>query len=160
MALHIHCNTEKATLLLAVECEDKVLRFPNDRVAWPGLTLKVDPLLGINSQLMERSKAEPGLAHLPPIEIWQEYSAVLNGSSPAEPSTLYVAIVRPSPMSLQTMPWATWETLPAIIRTLDKDRNRLAYLKAWQILSGALTETTKALDIDEVARHIKSLEGV
>lgn len=159
MPLHIHCDTATATLLLAVECEDKLLRFPNDQNGWPGLTVKVDPMLGINGQLLERVKAEPGLMHTPPVSIWQEYSARLEPSPGRDISTLYVAVVRPGSMALQSMPWTQWQTLPEIIRSLPKDRNRLAYLKAWQVLSGALTETTKALDIDEVSRYIKSLDN-
>lgn len=156
MSLHIQCETADATLLLAVDCEDRLLRFPVDKSPWPGLNLKVDTLLGINSQLKDRAALELGPWAGAKCEIWQEYSAVLRRDSLL--TTLYVAIVRPSKEELASTPWSTWETLPALIRTLPKDRNRLAYLKAWQILSGALEETTKALDVNEVAKYLKSLE--
>ena len=157
MPLHIQCETPEATLLLAVKSPDGVLRFPNDETQWPGLSLKVNILLNINSQLMERSRQEfndPTLR----IDIWQDYSAQIFDSTGAAVTTLYVAKYSPSDEVQAKLPFQKWETLPALIRSLPKDRNRLAYLKAWQVLSGGLEENTKALDVDEVSRYLKSLE--
>lgn len=158
MSLHVHCSTDEAIFLVAVSCPDGLLRFPNDDTAWPGLGFHVEPLVGINEQLFKRAAAELGNGLAPKIAIWQEYSDVIkvNGE---DHTTLYVGILRPSSQELETTPWQTWRTLPDMIRSLPKDRTRLAYLKAWQVLTGALEESTKALDVDEVARFLKSIEN-
>lgn len=157
MATHIQCETGEAVLLVAVRCSDNILRFPNDESKWPGLSFQVNQLLPINPQLIERAQSELG-PKAQGISIWQEYSAqMLEGVSPI--ATLYVAMYEPTPEDLADLPTSSWATLPALIRTLAKDRNRLAYLKAWQILSGGLEESTKALDVNEVARYLKSIES-
>jgi hypothetical protein len=155
MALLISCDTPHATLLLAVVCEDGLLRFPNDASFWPGIGFKVDQMLPINGQLQTVSKKyiQDQWSN---VSIWQEYSALLQHDGVID-STLYVAKIDPD-YTLLPSGWASWQTLPALIRTLPKDRNRLAFLKAWQILSGGLEESTKALDVAEVAKHLKSLE--
>ncbi len=155
MALLINCDTPHATLLLAVECEDGLLRFPNDASFWPGLGFKVDMMLPINEQLQSAAKKYIE-DQWPKVSIWQEYSSLLQHDGVMD-STLYVAKIRPD-YSLLPSAWQSWQTLPALIRTLPKDRNRLAFLKAWQVLSGGLEESTKALDVAEVAKHLKSLE--
>lgn len=158
MALHVHCSTDQAVLLAAVACPDGLLRFPNDEIPWPGLGVNVKPLVGINEQLLDRAKEVFGPALASQLSIWQDYSDMIRVKD-EDLATLYVAILRPSPDQLESLPWQTWRTLPDLIRSLPKDRTRLAYLKAWQVLTGALEETTKALDVDEVARYLKSIEA-
>ncbi|MCX6118803.1 MAG: hypothetical protein NT027_14780 [Proteobacteria bacterium] len=162
MALHLYCNTPYATVLIAVPVNEAPLKFPNDASFWPGIGFKVDPLLSINDQILlaiHKVLPSSGLK----VHIWQEYSDLLQREGVMD-STLYVARIdepgsqqldQPKPSFGETQ---TWSTLPDLIRTLPKDRNRLAYLKAWQVLSGALEENTKALDVAEVVKHLKSLE--
>ncbi len=156
MSLHVQCETPTATLLVAVADPQGILRFPNDPLLWPGLTLTVNVMLGINSQLKDRATKDLGEAgnH---IEIWQEYSSPLLGSSGVAESTLYVSRLADDKSQNSLIETKLWPTLPELIRTLPKDRNRLAYLKAWQVLSGGLQESTKALDVEEVVKHLKSL---
>lgn len=159
MSLHVQCNTDQAILLLAIQCPDGLLRFPNDEAPLPGLRLKVQPQLGINEQLIARAQQDLTPALASQISIWQNYSDVVTTSS-QESVTFYVGILRPTSETLDTFKsdWKEWRTLPDLIRSLPKDRTRLTYLKAWQVLTGALEETTKALDVDEVARYLKSIE--
>lgn len=159
MSLHVQCNTDQAIFLLAVQCPDGLLRFPNDETQWPGLHLSVQPLLGINEQLVTRAQQELSPELAAKISIWQNYSDLIRGSN-EEQITFYVGILRPEAETLNALPkpWQEWRTLPDLIRSLPKDRTRLTYLKAWQVLTGALEETTKALDVDEVARYLKSIE--
>lgn len=46
-----------------------------------------------------------------------------------------------------------WATVPTLIRGMPTTRNRLAYLKAWQILTGAHQETLEAVEINEDLRQ-------
>ncbi|MCX6123954.1 MAG: hypothetical protein NTV34_04285, partial [Proteobacteria bacterium] len=89
MTLHIQCATPFATLLLAVDAPDGILRFPNDPSPWPGLGLKVDPLLGINNQLKDRAIKDLGACGNR-IEIWQGYSSPMGGATEEPQTTLYV----------------------------------------------------------------------
>jgi hypothetical protein len=47
--------------------------------------------------------------------------------------------------------------MPEILRAMPADRNRVTYMKALQVFSGALEEQTKALDLEEVRKHINGL---
>ena len=109
----------------------------------------------INDLLVARAhQAVP--AEKATLHVWQEYRGdiILEGK---RDGSMYVARLTADPSSIESMPWRTWETLPSLIRSMPKDRNRLAYLKAWQVLTGALDESTKALDVNEVIKHLKSL---
>ncbi len=49
-----------------------------------------------------------------------------------------------------------WATIPSLIREMPATRNRLAYLKAWQILTGAHQETLEAVELtEEMRRRLK-----
>ena len=157
MTVHIHCPTDMAVLVLAVSCPDGLLRFPNDDSPLPGLLIKSKPMALINDLLAECAhQVVPAAGST--LHIWQDYRGGLKLADNTD-ATMYVARLTVGADAIKDLPWPTWATLPNLIRSMPKDRNRLAYLKAWQVLTGALDESTKALDVNEVVKHLKSLES-
>jgi hypothetical protein len=157
VGLNITCDTKIATLLLAVEADDGHLKFPIDSHYWPGLSFAANPVIGINIQLINRACDILGSLGQK-IDIWQSVALPLLGNNRELESTLFVARLNTTTESRAILPFNSWPTLPDLIKNLPKDKNRLAYLKAWQVLSGGLEETTKILDRDEVIKHIRSQE--
>lgn len=139
-------------LLLGLKRDDGLILLPSDSTETPGILARVDTRLPINPQLLELAHKRSGLPSIE-ISIWQEFQegvTLLDGTK----ATLYAAKALAYP---QSMP-ADVTTLPDMLRKMPPNRNRVAYMKALQVFAGGLEETTKALDLEEVRRHISGLE--
>lgn len=145
--LHIHCKTPVAILLAAMPDERDLMRFPQNGAGLPGLAFEVASGMPINVQLIEFLWAHLG-DKVKGIDIIQDYSGEVQLPD-GRAATVYLATVNgrfPLPPDAKTM--------PEILRGMPKDRNRLPYLKAWQVLTGSLTLNTKAVDLDEVKKYL------
>jgi hypothetical protein len=151
MATLIHCPTDIAVLLVAVKREDGLIVIPSDPGDVPGIICDVNPSLPINPQLID---AAAGRTSLPKIEIfiWQEFQCEIQMPN-GMPATVYAARTLKTPDQIPE----DARPLPDLMRSMPPNRNRVAYMKALQVFSGALEEQTKALDLDDVRRHIESL---
>jgi hypothetical protein len=45
-------------------------------------------------------------------------------------------------------------TVPELLRRLPANRQRLPYLKAWQILMGGLEQSSKVISVEDALRHL------
>ena len=151
MATLIHCPTDTAVLLVAIRREDGLLVIPTDSGEIPGIVRTINSSLPINPQLLEIAEERTGLPKIE-IFIWQEFECQIQLPN-GEPATIYAAKTIKTPDEIP----ADAKTLPEILRAMPANRNRVAYMKAMQVISGALEEQTKALDLEEVRRHINSL---
>jgi hypothetical protein len=151
MATLIHCPTDIAVLLVAVKREDGLLVLPTDGGDVPGIICQVNPSLPINPQLLDAAAHRTGLPKIE-IAIWQEFQCEIQMPNGAL-ATVYAARTIKTPNVVPT----DAKPLPELMRSMPPNRNRVAYMKAMQVFSGALEEQTKALDLDEVRRHINSL---
>ena len=151
MATLIHCPTDIAVLLVAVKREDGLLVLPTDAGDVPGIICHVNPSLPINPQLLEAAALRTCLPKIE-IVIWQEFQCEIQMPN-GEPATVYAARTIKTPDLIP----GDAKPLPDLMRAMPPNRNRVAYMKAMQVLSGALEEQTKALDLDEVRRHINGL---
>jgi hypothetical protein len=151
MATLIHCPTDIAVLLIAVKREDGLLVIPSDAGEVPGIICQVNTSLPINPQLLDAASKRTGLPKME-VVIWQEFQCEIQMPN-GEPATVYAARTIKTP---DVIP-ADAKPLPDLMRAMPANRNRVAYMKAMQVFSGALEEQTKALDLDEVRRHINSL---
>ena len=152
MTTLIHCPTDQVILLLGLKRDDGLILLPSDSTETPGILASVDTRLPINPQLLELAQKRSGLPSIE-ISIWQEFQEsvlLIDGTK----ATLYAAKALAYP---QVMP-ADVTTLPDMLRKMPPNRNRVAYMKALQVFAGGLEETTKALDLEEVRRHISGLE--
>jgi hypothetical protein len=147
--LHVHCKTPVAILLAAVADDRDLRRFPQNGGALPGLVFEVSPGLPINIQLLETLWAHVG-EKLKGVDIIQEFAGEAELPD-GRAATVYLATVNGRRELSGDAP-----TMPEILRGMAKDRNRLPYLKAWQVLTGSLTLNTKAIELDELKKHLDS----
>ena len=152
------CPTDVAVLLVAVPDAHGVLRLPTSGdTAAPGLIVRVQPLAPIGAQLVEAAAAAIDLGPAAGLAVDVETAfadpVTLAGG---EAATLYVARVA---QGAATAP-ASWPSVPEVLRAMAKNRARVPYLRAWQVLAGGLNDSVKAVDAAEVARHLRdSLEN-
>jgi len=130
--MHLHCPTTKAVLLVGFLSDEGILRFPTEGKEVPGLFLDVKPLTPINEQFCERLRefvAEENVGlHL---QIRQDILIRVDLPS-GEESTMFLG--RYSGASKHDI--KEWSDLSSLIKSMPKDRSRLPYLKALQVLSG------------------------
>jgi hypothetical protein len=148
------CPTDVAVLLAAVPDANGVLRLPTSGDATaPGLHVRVQPLAPIAAQLVEAAAAAidlgpaAGMA-LSLVDGFADPVTLANG----EAATLYVGRVSPG---AATAP-ASWPSVPDLLRAMAKNRSRVPYLRAWQVLAGGLDDSVKALDAAEVAKALRA----
>ena len=140
--MHIRCLTEHAILLLGVFDDKQVMRFPDEGKTHGGLLLNVDINLPIDPQLLDRAKAHVDTdfdaRH---VTIYQEFDEVIDLPDTGS-ATVYLGQVASEGLTAGN----DWASFPELIRRLPKDRSRLPYLKAWQVLTGGLKLDTRAIE--------------
>lgn len=145
----IYCKTDHAVLLLAVRDERGVLRFPSSQGATiPGLHMPVRPLMPIQAQLTAAASdcVERDVAlHF---RLCDEFADEIRLPDGRE-ATLYVANLEEPRVTAPS----SWPVMPDILRSLPRDKSRVPYLRAWQILQGGLQLNTIAVDAEEVKKH-------
>lgn len=147
MSLLIKCPTEFAVLFVGADSGTPPLMFPVIDQALPGISFRVDSRLGINEQLLTALSNFSGqTVHGDGFDVDQRFTATVNLSG-GDSATLYLARWRLPPGEFDL---SSWQTMPEILRNMPKDRNRIGYVKAWQVLTGALSESTKAIDIRDI----------
>lgn len=157
MSLHIYCPTSKAIVLFAAQFGDQfgdtrlnpnIMRFPVNNRRLPGLHLTAHPNEPINGRILEEIAKSGSVTD---IQIWQEFRGEFTCEN--EDYTLYVAKGQISGLPALT---EQWPTLPELLQAMPKDRIRLVYLKAWQVLTGALEQESKAIDIQEAIKALQA----
>lgn len=151
MSLHLQCPTDFAILLCAVADERGVLRFPsNDATELPGLNFAVEAGVPINEQLVKAAENLLKVKLGGKLDVSQDFADPITRAD-GSAATLYVATVQEGAKRADE----SWPSLPEILRNLPKDKGRVPYLRAWQILTGGLKLETKAVDFAEVEKHFR-----
>jgi hypothetical protein len=140
--MHIHCSTEHAIFLLGVFDKKKVMRFPDEGETHAGVRLQPSKSIPIDPQLLAACKKYlvDGFDNRA-VSIYQEFDEVVTIPGLGE-TTVYLGVVDEEAMTAPD----EWAVFPDIIRRLPKDRTRLPYLKAWQVLTGGLKLDTRAIE--------------
>lgn len=145
----VYCKTDHAILLLAVRDERGILRFPSSPGAVsPGIHFPVRALMPIQAQLTAAASDTVGRDVALHFRLCDEFADEIRMADGRE-ATLYVAnleeprVVAPN----------DWPVMPAILRSFPRDKSRIPYLRAWQILQGGLQLNTLAVDAEEVKKH-------
>ncbi len=145
--LLLRCPTEHAVLLLGLPDARGVLRFAPASSEILGVPFRPGPVLPINAQILAVANQALGMEiHGPDLDICQEYTdrVVLEGAE----ACLYLAIFR----SQQIVAPDSWQSLPSHLRQMVRGPNRLAYLRAWQVMTGSLTLDTKAIETNDLSK--------
>ena len=134
--MHIKPTTDWAVLLMAVADTKGILRFPTNEAEQPGLLFALDRQLPVDAQLMDKVVSVLKLDRQQ-ITIDQKYAdSVLTQKGFA--ATLYAAKYEQPSGDFSHFP--TWAEL---VRSLPSDKNRVPYLRAMQVYSGARDDTIK-----------------
>lgn len=146
------CPTKFAVLLLAVRGEDGIFRFPSEHQKFPGLLLEPRPLIGVFEQFMDLLHTRLGVQTKVSVTLRANFAEplteVMDGNG-----TLFVGSLS-DPSELKRVS-TTLTPLPHLIRAMGKHRNRVSYLKAWQTLSGAESERTVALEVQDLDKYLQ-----
>ncbi len=135
--MHIYCKTEYAVLLVGIPDQKNVLRFPNNGKQWPGIVFKPVALTPINEQLVAAVQDFMGLEQAPKLEVNQEYSDITE-----DKCTIFLATANQDGLAVND----TWQSMPELLRGMDRNRKRLPFLRAWQVLTGSLELNTNAVE--------------
>lgn len=152
----IYCPTAQAILLLGVRAGNPpVLRALDAAASPPGRRFVPRPLVPIDEQLIALVVDIVGVEARSSIVIHQEYTdlvplrADLPPEHPEAAATLYLVTC-----DLGAIPNAAhWPSFPELLRAMPRDRSRLPYLRAFQVLAGGLQLETKAVDMAEIAKY-------
>jgi len=139
--MHIYCETERAIILIGLKDVDGVFRFPTDGEGLHGLMHSVKARTPIVPQIVERvesffAKTFAGGA----VDITPDFAGKCVLAS-GETVTLYAGVLRDETLKAEQ----SWQTLPAVLRNMPKDKNRVAYLLALQVFAGTGQESVKAV---------------
>jgi hypothetical protein len=139
--MHIYCETERAIILIGLKDVNGVFRFPTDAEGLHGIMLSAKVRTPIVAQIVERvesyfSKTFAGGA----VDITPDFAGKCTLSS-GESVTLYAGVLRDDSLKADE----SWQTLPAVLRNMPKDKNRVAYLLALQVFAGTGQESVKAV---------------
>jgi len=149
--MHLKANTPYALLMVGCHFTEGPIRFPNDDSELPGILVKLDEGLSVNELLIAGAQKILGdTIDGKSLDIHQEFSSPLELKD-GEAATLYLATIE----AKYDMGSKEWKTMPELIREMPKDRGRLAYLRAWQVLGGGLNEDVKAFDVEDLAKSLR-----
>lgn len=154
----INCKTSRAIVLVPMDGGNGLWVFPSDEGPWSGLHLDVAPLMPVIPQIAGMIHARLGFdmseagyslceefADIVPIDNDTEVTVFAVKAGKLQPASRIPA--NPSrPLRLGTMP--EW------LGRLPQSRQRLAWLRAWQVYQGVLTQTVKAVDAAEVLKEV------
>ena len=144
--LQLRCPTDNAVLVLGVADSRGILLFPTTSEEVPGLVFTPESLQPMNLQIIAKANLHLGTdLSGREIDICQDYSdrVVLGDGIEA---CLYLAIIRNHPDLISS----DWLNFPDQLRKMPKGRNRLAYLRAWQVMTGSLALNTKVIETDDL----------
>ena len=154
MPLQVFCKTEIAIVLVGVADEKGFLRFPSSAPETPGIMLNVRPRTSINELILAKIGDFLGSQFSAQgIDIDQEYHDSVFLSDGRE-ATLYLAHINQHPELVSN----DWSTLPELLRGMPQNRNRLPYLRAWQVLSGARDSKTYAIEAADALKYLSQMK--
>jgi|GEM_PF-1141690 len=152
-----YCQTPKTVVMATVTGSDGIVRMLADDINQPGLIFEPKPLQPIveqiTTQLQSRSDVREDSLRF---HIRANYTDELTLSDGVT-ATLYIATATASQKSLSGIEGgdgSSWRSIPDVLRSMPQNRSRLVYLRAWQVLLGALEDGVKAIDFDEAMRHL------
>ncbi len=140
--MHLYCPTDLVVLLVGFASPKGIIVFPSEHDALPGIHFSNKALSPIDVQLcveIERICAKKLLAK--DVHIEQAFAEKISHNG--QDASLYLALVKDEQIKIPE----TSLPLMLLLRAMPKNHNRLAYLKALQVLTGSLQLVTKVVEI-------------
>lgn len=142
--MHLYCPQPRARLFLAIADTKRQLHVYCRNDAGIGIDLAVKARVPINDQIAEVVSAIIGPSYLAKhLEIDQGFCDAITGEG--EALGFYLARYEPHPEGFN---WAMTKTIPQILASLEKNRLRLPYIRAFQRLMGADQGIIRAVERD------------
>ena len=144
-----------AVVLATVTGSDGIVRCFYGNPEQPGLIFEPKALTPIVEQIASelRYLHNDGIASLG-FQVRSDHSdefMLADGTM----GTIYIAAAATQLDSFDSLK-GSWVSIPELLRSMPKSRQRLVYLRAWQVLLGGLTDGTKAVDLEEAMKHLKN----
>ena len=138
--MHIYSPTEKVGLLLCFKDARGVFQFLYQDEKLPGLFFSAKGRVPIIDQILDFTTRTLGFSCTAQnTDIIHNYKDELLVEN--KPCTLYLASIR---NVFESLP-ISHKPMPQLIRPIV-GKNRLIYLRAWQVFMGGLTQETKVLE--------------
>ena len=147
--MHIFCTSAEAIVLLAGEQGDGPLRFYSEGGALPGVSLTVQQRVPIHEQIVSQVKSIFGHVTAQHIDIDQRFVELIK-ASPEREVSLYIGRIK----GIDPNTVNKWSTMPELLRSMGRDRSRIAYTKAWQVYCGVLSENVSVIETDNLEKYI------
>ncbi len=146
--MHIYASTSKIIVLVGFLDSNNTFLFPSQNVLFPGLHFENKALVPIYDQILNHIRRHCLLnIQGRDFELDPLFAQTLLVDN--EEATLYLGVVR----NLKEAQPRYLQTLPILLQGMRKDRSRLAYLKALQVLSGSREQNVRAIEIQESSAH-------
>lgn len=142
--MHLHTDAPQILLILAAKTSDGLMKIYDRGSFPPGLVIPMSPREFVEEKCIAIARTQLVLDDSHAIDVCQEYQAVLPDGTP-----VYLAQIR------KTIDHQSFRSIPELLRNFPADRTRVAYIKAWQVLMGGLEETTKAVSVEDVLKHLR-----
>jgi hypothetical protein len=139
MTLSIYAKTEQVIFLFGIKNEQGVMHFPSPQKLFPGLHFYNEPRTLISDQLFKQAAAVLAVpdvvGKLTMFDGFCGQVLLENGQEAA----LYVGFLNESRAVA-----SDWLPLPVLLKGMKQDKNRIEYVKCWQVLTGSLKLDTRA----------------
>lgn len=151
IGVSMNSGSKEKTVVALIACRDKngLVRLPTDGdKITPGLHIQD----GSDREEQELAKAVAEKMHRQDLVAFIKVDHVIHDALQLASGKHCDLVVGEVDSQKFTAP-LEWATVPSLIREMPANRNRLAYLKAWQILTGAHQESLEAVEITEDMRR-------
>lgn len=151
----IHCRSDAALILIPLQNGSGSWVFPSDSGPFIGIHTSIESQLPIVPQILEtihiRLGIDPLKAGYKVCEEFEETVVSDNGQT----MTLFVMqcerdLTSISAINAAAEPALRFASMPEWLSRLPATRSRLAWIKAWQVYQGVLSETIKAVDTNDL----------
>jgi hypothetical protein len=139
--MHIYSPTDKVIVLVGFLNEKKILVFPSQSVVLPGLHFVSKARTPIYDQILETIERHCMLSDMRQhFELDPLFAETLNKDG--EDATLYLGLIKNFEQDLPRY----LQPLPILLRGMNKDRLRLPYIKALQVLTGSREQDIRVVE--------------
>ena len=140
--LNVYCKTDAVVVLVGF-LNDKIFVFPSQNKNFPGIHFANIPLAFIDEQIIKNIEKVSGWVGINRfLSIRQDFSETIRLDDGTE-ATLYLATVSKGDFALPT----DWKSFPELMQAMPKNKTRIAYIKALQVLTGASQADTKVVEM-------------
>ena len=142
--MNLYPKTDSGIVLIGFYSEKNIFYFPSEDYKQPGVSIDWDHKLPIADQIISLMKNKLHISST--IETnnfyyWDQFDTMISNQS-GNPISLNLAKYKIDEKKLGL----SWKTFPSLLKNMPKNRNRLAYLQAWQVFSGAWLENIRAVE--------------